>query len=392
MANLLDNFTGTAGTLLTAHTSDSGHTWTLQSAASGSLALNGTGGVYSTAASSGVYNAAFASWASLSADFVVLFQIDQKTNINIMGVVAGLFGDGSGSGDSYYLARYNNAGTMDLFRNNSSAFTAIGSSTAYTYNAADVWEFRKVGAILTLLRNGTAFIGPITDAAPLTAPGAAGIWSSGPVSTSSTGNHIKALSAFTAATGISLAVPSISLYSGAAYTLTAALAPTGTGVDANEAVTFSDGSGGAFSPASVTLTAAAPSAATSYTPANAGTKTLTATGAGALSASATGSVTVVTLPVITTPLSRPLLAQFPAAYDALVGQITWQAFDAANAPLTGGTTTGVYALAGAAATYGVNAVLDASWSGYIVWGAPGCTNPPVQSFEARANTRPGGSL
>ena len=43
-----DNFTGADGTNLTAHTSDSGHTWTNTASFGGTILLDGSGGVFSS--------------------------------------------------------------------------------------------------------------------------------------------------------------------------------------------------------------------------------------------------------------------------------------------------------------------------------------------------------
>lgn len=96
-----------------------------------------------------------------------------------------------------------------------------------------------------------------------------------------------------AATATTLVGPSTSSVGSASGVFTATLSPAGSAASATVVVTPNDGGqGGTFSPTSVSLTTAAPSATFTYTAASAGSKTISTTNNGGLTNPAGVAVTV----------------------------------------------------------------------------------------------------
>jgi hypothetical protein len=65
---------------------------------------------------------------------------------------------------------------MQVFRGNSGSYTSLGTDSdpygGAPFGVGDVLTAQKVGDQITILRNGVAVLGPVTDAAPLSDPDA----------------------------------------------------------------------------------------------------------------------------------------------------------------------------------------------------------------------------
>jgi hypothetical protein len=117
-AQCSDSMTGSAGTNLTAHTSDSGHSWAKQSGTTSNLILSDANRVRSDAAALITY---YCSWDPASADYSVqMLHLAVTASDNYLGVGRAATGD-----QSKYLCVYDPANTRWAL----SKHDAAGAST-----------------------------------------------------------------------------------------------------------------------------------------------------------------------------------------------------------------------------------------------------------------------
>ncbi|MCF1452309.1 GDSL-type esterase/lipase family protein [Agrobacterium vitis] len=185
----LDNFTGTDGTLLSAHTSDSGHTWTPITSAS----------VQATIASNRIYNPADASGnvqravvTPPSANYYVeavfyLASILTSDNVSISARCD------SGGANTYYWAGWSQAsGVWRLFKTVAGTATSLGTS-AVTLTAGSSYTVRLTvnGSTISMAVNGTTLIS-VTDSS-ITTAGSPGIRMASVTQSATTGMQLDSL-------------------------------------------------------------------------------------------------------------------------------------------------------------------------------------------------------
>ena len=305
-------FTGTNGTLLTAHTGELGATWTrnpnsLESVApfiqSNSLQYgDGLGSHY------------YASGVPASADYTVSADIVTSTTVDATGVM----GVGARLSTSvltgYYATFFRSSNAARLYKYSAGTLTQIGSSVTFTQPISSTWRItievlgsaikmraQDQSSLLWLKPDGTSQSTQIdaittTDTA-ITAAGRAGVW----VGASGSGNPML-LDNFSASTFTALTIsgPTSGAVGAPSSNFTVGADDTITGT---VTVTPSDsGAGGTFTPTTVSISSGTPTATFTYTPASAGAKTISLTNSGGLSnpAGATytasgGAATAVTL-------------------------------------------------------------------------------------------------
>jgi hypothetical protein len=128
---LTDTLTGVAGTALTAHTANSGNTWTALSCASGTIALDGNGYLYDSAGAGTplLYKASGTFPQNQTVTYTATFNMLSDHNYSGIGVV-----DASGNG--YQLASYNSGfttgGGFGVERFTANWITSCGSSGTLT--------------------------------------------------------------------------------------------------------------------------------------------------------------------------------------------------------------------------------------------------------------------
>lgn len=163
-----DNFVGSNGTLLSAHTPDRGTSWTLHPSTSGqSLKLNGSGGVILNSAGSATY---YAGETPPSADYAVSFTLGATSTSN-----AAIWGRLDTSVKTGYYVE-TSGGSFRLYKFVNGTGTLLGSYAA-TATINDRVELRMSGTSIVVLVNYVSRIS-VTDSA-VTAAGVPGIYSSG---------------------------------------------------------------------------------------------------------------------------------------------------------------------------------------------------------------------
>jgi lysophospholipase L1-like esterase len=162
-----DNFTNTNGTLLQAHTSTSGHTWTKTSAANNAVIqsnrLGGDGG----AAATSVYRLGA---TPATADYTVEAVLTVAT-----GGGHGVIGRCNSAGTNFYLARYfQSLGQWQLFSFVSGSGTNIGTfSEVVSVGASRTVTLSMVGTAIKVLVDGVERIS--VTSSTVTAAGFAGV-------------------------------------------------------------------------------------------------------------------------------------------------------------------------------------------------------------------------
>lgn len=182
-----------------------------------------------------------------------------------------------------YWARYRPGTGWQLFRYNTGTATQLGSTVAETISAGSTRRvrLRVVGSVISLYRDAEASpLISVTDGSPITAAGFAGFITSaretdGPHIDNFTADSIPAPATATTLSGPSggtVLVASTNFSVGANGTITGTVT-----------VTPSDGGdGGTFSPTSVEISSATPTATFTYTPATVGAKTISISDDGGL--------------------------------------------------------------------------------------------------------------
>jgi hypothetical protein len=134
-----DNFLGTSGTLLTAHTDLGGHTWALYSGDGASpttpVALNGSGSIYGTGATLVSYGDLLNSLTPSSANYTTSI----TCTLNTVGGFVALFDrSSSGSNSGYYAVFSSQTGSPSAYVNGFTLpSTALGSVNNETWNVGD---------------------------------------------------------------------------------------------------------------------------------------------------------------------------------------------------------------------------------------------------------------
>jgi hypothetical protein len=182
-----DTFTGADGTNLTAHTSDTGQSWT---AILGTSVIGNNRSYYTTA---GAY---YSSYVPASANYTVKGQLTFVSLIT--STAAWILGRASGTGSTrtHYQAGFQDAGTSGrgwyIGKTVNNTFSVIADAYApVTPVAGSVYNIELVmaGDQLSLIVDGVTVITAKTDTS-ITAAGAIGTRGSGPVASLTTGIHI----------------------------------------------------------------------------------------------------------------------------------------------------------------------------------------------------------
>lgn len=167
-----DNFTGTAATLLTAHTPDSGGSWTAGTGSSGNAVLDGTGNVYDQFG-----NAPWFYWSQdpLSADYDVVV----KVKVDVSGSQGhGCIARQSTSANTHYRVFWHGGvGDWLLYKNVAGTATQIGNFTGSAPTTEKTLTLRCTGSTITVLLDGTQIIS-VTDSA-VSGAGRPGIFTNG---------------------------------------------------------------------------------------------------------------------------------------------------------------------------------------------------------------------
>jgi hypothetical protein len=154
-ATLTDNFTGTNGTLLSAHTSDSGNTWAqtfttdwLQTAQ-----LNGSGGVVPSASDNNIAGY-ISNWTPPSADYTV------QATCTVSGTdVCGVLGRAvAGSEPNDYVAFFIAGTGVGLYKHVANSPTQLGTTYSGVTGGSHVITLVMVGTTISVKVDGTTQI------------------------------------------------------------------------------------------------------------------------------------------------------------------------------------------------------------------------------------------
>jgi hypothetical protein len=171
MAQFLnDTFTDTNDTLLTAHTGETGASWTLIAGSSSQKAITSN-----TLIGAGSYGLFTASGTPASADYSVVTQQIYRGNYGADFHLTGPAGRLAGSGDGYFCCWRTDAGQVQLHRLAAGSRTQIGSSTQTTPSSGTSvkFELRMVGSTIKVLKDDVEIIS-VTDTT-YSAAGKAGV-------------------------------------------------------------------------------------------------------------------------------------------------------------------------------------------------------------------------
>jgi hypothetical protein len=157
---LSDNFTDTNGTDLSAHTSDSGHTWIKHGSHASTILINNNR-TYTGTSNWGLY---YSSDVPSSADYTVKANIYIYTEADYGGSPAGRI---STSADTYYfvLVQARSGGDyVGLYKTIDGVMTEIGSTTSFAMSSGNVYEIKlvMVGSSIKVFCGGTEKIS-VTD-------------------------------------------------------------------------------------------------------------------------------------------------------------------------------------------------------------------------------------
>lgn len=258
-----DTFTDTNGINLTAHTGESGATWTAATISTGTAAISGN----RAHADAGLFNIYFTSGAQGSADYSVFARIHVFSLQ--AGSSAGSVGRWTDASQDGYILLYDVDGAQwTIFSSVSGSFGALGSfSQVLTVgNDYDI-ELRMVGTSIKAIVNGVERIS-VTNSA-VSAAGKLGMWLNSPT-TSSSGLHIDRISDSSFFVALSSGTASWTSATNAAINLSATAASGGTApytYQWHRSTTsgFTPGGGNALSGAtSLTLSDTTAAASTNY--------------------------------------------------------------------------------------------------------------------------------
>jgi hypothetical protein len=173
-----DAFTGTSGTLLTAHKSNDGGTWTKHpSYSTGDARLNGSGQLTSNTSS---YRGVFLhSFAPVSADYTVSADIVYSSASSSSN--AGVCARWSNSANTGYYAHVdgNDASTVRvrLYKIVAGTETQLSSTFTASWSVGQTkrLSLRALGSQVSVLVDGSLAVGPVTDTS-ISSPGQAGVY------------------------------------------------------------------------------------------------------------------------------------------------------------------------------------------------------------------------
>lgn len=167
-----DTFTGTTGTVLSAHATDSGATWARRSADTITAVLTNQGRLRKSNASGGV--GYYSSDLPATPDYTVKADLVVKSLVGGAGVFGRLDPSGAGTG-TYYFARYDTgAGQWQLIRNVNGIGAVIGTYTqALTVGSTYRLSLDLNGSAIAMLVNDSRLF-TVTDTS-ITAAGRPGV-------------------------------------------------------------------------------------------------------------------------------------------------------------------------------------------------------------------------
>lgn len=169
-AILTDNFTGTNGTLLSAHTSDSGNTWakTWATTCSTTASLTGSSGLVSTP--NGSCAGYLSNWVPSSADYTVQATCAVSSTAQCEVVARGTIS----ASEAGYLAIFIGGTGVQLFKSVSGVFTQLGSTYAGVTSGTHVIALTVGGTNISVSVDAVSRIS-VTDSA-ITVAGGAGVY------------------------------------------------------------------------------------------------------------------------------------------------------------------------------------------------------------------------
>lgn len=185
-----DNFTDTAGTLLSAHTPSGGGTWTKHTLYSETLVITDANRVRKDASANGtVYHH---SGTSATADYDVEGVLFVASNI---GVFPGIAGRIDTAADTYYFMRYNGTTQVwDLMKAVAGSFTALGSQgQVLTVGNSYLMKLQMRGNQIRAYVDGSPLFTAVTDNS-IVAAGKAGFRFFG-ANSNTTGYHFDSFTA-----------------------------------------------------------------------------------------------------------------------------------------------------------------------------------------------------
>jgi hypothetical protein len=213
-----DTFTGTNGTQWNAHTGETGATWTFASTSgtvpdlfSNALTIHTQVVGITQAYASGVPN---------SADYELIVDIGYDSTTTDVAVL--YFYARYADGSNHYFGSIDTSGNATIQKKVGGTSTSLGSNGTAGVATGDEWKFRVQGTTLTLFRNGTAVVGPLTDSA-ITAANKVAL--AGQCATVGNGHNAFAIDTFTAQdvpAGVALAAGVVSIANLASGTATLA--------------------------------------------------------------------------------------------------------------------------------------------------------------------------
>lgn len=297
-AFVTDSFTDTNGVVLTSHAGELGATWARHNSASNTNAPEVNANSIRTFEANTNANY-YASGAPTGADYSAYLEYTYNGNLGSVGGPGIRLETGASTG--YFAIVFKPGNTFAIYKYVASGSPALVASISFSPVAAETYKITLTGAGTSLvakvqrasdnfwLTSASAFQAAAANAitttdSSITAAGRAGFWFSND-STASRGtiDNFSADQAVGAATGITMSGPTTGTVGVASTNFSIGVTPVGGTITGTVVVTPSDGGvGGTFTPTTVSLTTAAPTATFTYTPASVGAKTISVTNNGSL--------------------------------------------------------------------------------------------------------------
>ena len=393
-----DTFTEAATTLLTSHTSDSGHTWAnFAGAASPAPSVYTTlGGVVGAGASTASVWRPSIITPTVDVSVSQLWRVDSIAAGIVFGACARL----NAAGNAGYAAVYQKSSSAWLIVRigASLATTTLATSSTVTYSNGNTPSIEFIvtgsGAAVTLelkVGGATLLTTTDTDAARITTAGYTGFWLN---SGAAQGFFLNSMSsddlASAAATDVTMTGPTTGTVGSPSSNFTIGANGTITGT---VVVTPSDGGGGGtFTPSSVSISAGTPTATFTYTAGSVGSKTISVTNNGGLTNPSNITLTATSTAATALTLTGPSIGvtgvastNFTvAANGTLSGSVTVTPSDSSG----GGTFTPSTVALGPGTTSGTFTYTPASAGSksISVTNTGGLTNPSAVTYTATAAT------
>lgn len=224
MAFLTDLFTDTNGVVLSAHTADSGGTWSKNSTLSGVLTIN-TNRAYCSTTNACYFNTV---GAPISADYEVTATITVITNINSNIGVCGRMATSANTMYYAFLSRVSTGGgtyTIQLSSYVAGTPNSLGSYSITAPSGDHTIKLRMLADQISVDWDGVTRIGPVTDTA-VTDAGKAGVRAT-TASSTTTGYHLADVTASDVPAG-----PLVAMAKKLAASLSGGMVPAGAIVSA----------------------------------------------------------------------------------------------------------------------------------------------------------------